>query len=406
MELVISAGSVLTAPGAERIPGGAVHVRDGVVAAVGTRDEVDAAVEASVPRADYPDATILPGLIDAHVHLAFDAGTEVAATVRESDDACLMLGMTGRARALLDTGVTTVRDLGDRGGLAARLRDAIASGGVPGPRILAAGAPITITGGHCWFLGGEVDGSEESIRDMVRRNVAAGADLVKVMATGGGLTPGGPAAWESQFDGAALRIVTEEARRAGLRTAAHAHGAEGIAAAVAAGVDTIEHCTWMTEGGFEVREDVVAEIVANGVFVCPGASPGWRALPAVFGEERAAQMFGRVRWMADQGVRLIAGTDAGVPRAVFDDFPGSLEFFEHLGLPPARVLTMATTDAAAALGLAGETGTVAPGYRADLLVADGDPEADLAALRALRLVLAGGRPHVPAGAAVPARPGH
>ena len=172
---------------------------------------------------------------------------------------------------------------------------------------------------------------------MVRRNASNGADLIKVMATGGGMTKGGPLIWEAQFSAAELKIVVDEAAEAGLRVAVHAHGVEGIANAVAAGVHTIEHCSWATKDGFDLRPELAEEIAEKGIFVCIGASPNWRMLPKAFGEERAAKLFDQARWMAEHGIRLIAGTDAGVPRATFDNFasqPGVLR--AHRALPRAR----------------------------------------------------------------------
>ncbi|MEU8772357.1 amidohydrolase family protein [Streptomyces sp. NPDC048606] len=402
MHTVVSAERMVAGPGGRVILNGAVHVRQGLIVAAGPRAEVDAQVEPAVPRLHFPGGTLLPGLIDAHVHLAFDAGSDPVGTLRTASDADLYAAMATRAERLLATGVTTVRDLGDRGGLAVRLRDEIASGRLPGPRILSAGTPLTPPGGHCWFLGGEVEG-EAAIRDAVRRNAANGVDLIKVMATGGGLTKGGPPVWQAQFTPRELNIVVEEARRAGLPVAAHAHGTEGIAAAVAAGVDSIEHCTWMAKDGFDVREDLVAAIAGQGISVCPTASPDWRGFAERFGWERAEEMFGRIRWMAENGVRLLPGTDAGVTRAVFDGFVSSLEFFEHIGMTPTEIIDLATAGAAEALGIAHDTGRLTPGHRADLLVVDGDPLTDLNALRKPRLTLSEGRPSTPAPA-LPAPP--
>ncbi|WP_308345459.1 amidohydrolase family protein [Streptomyces sp. ISL-94] len=342
----------------------------------------------------FPDGTLLPGLIDCHVHLALDAGPDPVTALLDTDDADLLAGMAKRARQLLDSGVTTVRDLGDRNGLALRLRDSIARDGVLGPRILSAGTPLTRPGGHCWFFGGEVD-SEAALRELVRRNAEEGVDVIKVMATGGGITKGGPPIWQAQFTTAELRLVVAEARKAGLPVAAHAHGTAGIEAAVAAGVTTLEHCTWMAQDGFDVRPDLVAEMAAKEIRVCPAASPDWRGFAQRFGVERAEEMFGRLRWMADQGVRLIAGTDAGVTHAVFDGFVSSLEFFRHIGLSPAEAIDSATVEAALALGIAADTGQLSPGYRADLLAVTGDPLSDLADLRDVRLVMSAGRPHTP-----------
>ncbi|MGW3176713.1 amidohydrolase family protein [Streptomyces sp. NPDC001153] len=399
-QILITAGQVLLGPSSAHVRDGAVLIAgDGIVAA-GAREEVLACAEPDCRTLDFPDSTVLPGLIDCHVHLAFDAGPDPVTTVRESDDATLLLGMAGRARQLLDAGITTARDLGDRGGLVVRLRNAIGEGAVAGPRILAATAPLTARNGHCWFLGGEVEGETE-IREQVRRNAEEGADVIKVMATGGGLTRGGPAIWEPQFTAEELAAAVEEAHRLGLPVAAHAHGVDGIAAAVAAGVDSIEHCSWMTEdGSSDLREDLLAEIIAKGIPVCPANHPNWRAFADRVGAEKAAELFAPMRRMAERGVNLVAGTDAGVPRAVFGGLVSSLEFFEYLGVPRNGIIDMATAQAASALGLDGQTGRLAEGYRADILVVDGDPLAGLDALRAVRLVLAGGRPHIPEDAAL------
>ncbi|MCX3061733.1 amidohydrolase family protein [Streptomyces beihaiensis] len=389
--MLITAARVLAGAARHVVPDGAVLVRDGLIAGVGPREDVLRHAAADEPRLDFPRGTVLPGLIDAHVHLCFDAGTDPVATFQGQDDETLLDAMTARAGQLVAAGVTTVRDLGDRGGLALRLAGEVAAGRAVGPRIVSAARPLTPPRGHCWFLGGEVSGLAE-IRDLVRENAAAGAHVIKVMATGGGLTEGGARTWESQFCDEELAAVVDEAHRAGLPVAAHAHGSDGIAAAVDAGVDTIEHCTWLTADGVDVRADVVDRIVEKGIHVCPTVSPNWRMLPKLLGTERVEPLFAAVRQMATAGARLIAGTDAGVQRARFGGLPAALTFYEHLGVPTDRVLAMATADAAAALGLDDVTGRLAVGYSADLLVVDGDPLADLAALTSVEAVVAAGRP--------------
>jgi imidazolonepropionase-like amidohydrolase len=391
MDLLLSVGRVLSSPKDDPILDCAILIRDEIITAIGPRSDVAALASPDATRLDYPSSTALPGLINAHVHLAFDAGPDPITTLASSDDDSLLTGMATRARCLLRAGVTTTRDLGDVGGLAARLRDEINAGRQHGPRILAATVPLTIPGGHCHFLGGEVDGENE-IRAMVRRNASRGADLIKLMATGGQLTPTGPAMWESQFSAAELCAAVDEAHRLGLPVAAHAHGTDGIAAAVAAGVDTIEHCTWLTEGfRSDPREDIATQIVARGISVCIGLGPGWRAFAQRLGPERAETMFNRLRWMRDQGIRLIIGTDAGLPGSAFNDFVSALELYEYLGFTRSQILEMATTGAASALGLSGRTGRLAIGYDADLIVVDGDPVAELNALRKLQMTVARGR---------------
>jgi imidazolonepropionase-like amidohydrolase len=390
--MLITAAHVLAGPDRDAVADGAVLVREGVIACVGPREEVERQARPDEPRLDFPAGTVLPGLIDAHVHLCFDAGPDPVATLQEQGDEALFAAMAGRAEQLLSVGVTTVRDLGDRGGLAVRLARDIREGAAVGPRVVPAATPVTAPGGHCWFLGGEVSGPDE-VRRLVRRNVEAGAEVIKVMETGGGLTKGGAKSWESQLSEEELAALVDEAHGAGLPVAAHAHGVDGIAAAAAAGVDSIEHCTWMTADGFEVRQDVLDQIVQRNIYVCPTVSPNWRMLPKVFGAERAEAMFDAVRRMAGAGARLIAGTDAGVQRSGFDGLPSSLTFYEHLGLPNDRILAMATTEASRALGLEETTGQLTPGYSADLLVVAGDPLADLGALRSVETVIAAGRLH-------------
>ncbi|GAA3828279.1 amidohydrolase family protein [Streptomyces phyllanthi] len=395
--MLITAGRVFVGSG-RYLEDGAVLIEGDSITAVGPRRQLVEQAGTDVAHLAFPEATVVPGLIDAHVHLTFDGGADPVTTLSEASDESLLTDMRHRAEQLLASGVTTVRDLGDRNGLALRLDEEIAQGIAPGPRIVCAGTPATPPGGHCHFLGGEVSGVAE-VRDLVRRNIAAGAGVIKAMVTGGGLTKDGPKSWQSQFTPDELQALVDEAHQAGVPVAVHAHGTDGITAAVEAGVDTIEHCTWMTSDGFDLRQDVLKRIIDEGIAVCPAVSPHWQMLPRFFGEERAAAMFDLVRQMAEAGVKLIAGTDAGVQRAGFDGLVPALSFYAHLGLPNSRILDMATTAAASALGLGETTGRLAPGFRADLLVVDGDPLTDLGPLQAVRAVVAAGQPYEPSRAA-------
>jgi imidazolonepropionase-like amidohydrolase len=393
------ADEILTAP---RVITGDQTVADGVVVngavVVGQRTVAWAGPAAAVPeqyaawpRTDYPDATIMPGLIDSHVHLGFDGGPDPVGRMRAETDAQQLVLMLRSARELLGVGVTTARDLGARAYLDVVVRDAITDGLAPGPRMVVANSPVTVTGGHCWFMGGEAD-SEDDLRRIVRSHHKHGADLIKVMSTGGFMTAGS-APWFAQFSAEQLAIVVAEAKRLDKPVAAHAHGIEGIRRAVEAGVTTIEHCSFVTETN-ERRfdEPLAAQIAERGIFVCPTIN-----VNAPFVAELTGRAVGEhVRKMHDMGVRIIAGADAGINNTPHHQYPGGLAaMVTLLGFTPAQVITFATTEAAAALGLGSVTGRLVPGFDADLIVVDGDPLADITALGRLRRVITRGRDYVP-----------
>lgn len=295
--------------------------------------------------------------------------------------------MAKRARQLLHSGVTTVRDLGDRNGLAIQLRDRVNRGDEMGPSIVAAGPPITPPGGHCWFLGGEAEG-ERQLRQRVQINADMGADVIKVMVSGGQITPNSPPMWQTQFTENELRIVVDQASHLGLPVAAHAHGTHAIQAAVNAGVTTIEHCTWLREGGggYDTQDTVAQTMAERGIYACVAWPPDWQGFMARLGPERADMVVNRFQWMTSHGVPLIPGTDAGLPRSGFTDYADALNLYIHLGYTADQVIEMATTSSAQALGLHG-VGQLEAGYSADILIVEGDPTTNLAALSHRRQIL-------------------
>lgn len=294
--------------------------------------------------------------------------------------------MAGNAKAMLTAGLTTVRDLGAPTNLAIELRDAVRSGLVLGPDLVVAGAPITTTGGHCYFMGGEADGEIE-IRKRVRAHVRAGVDWIKVMATGGNMTRG-TNVLAPQFTIPELKAAVEEAHRLGRKVAAHCHGTEGIRVAVAAGVDTLEHCSFQTEGGYELETGLVREIAAAGTIVSPTVSVGWlNWTDDGRRKDRAAVLTGLV----NAGCRLMMSTDCGIPGVPHDALAKGIQALcDYSGLTPIEALRLSTSGAAVGLGLA-DRGTIEAGKRADLLVVDGDPTTDLSALEKVKAVLVQGR---------------
>ncbi|MFJ7218911.1 amidohydrolase family protein [Amycolatopsis sp. NPDC098790] len=382
---LLIADQVLPGPASDRIHDGAVLFQDGIILAVGPRAAVEGIASPTAERQAFPGGTILPGLINCHVHLVFDAGPDPVQAAADTTQ----IEMAARAERLLRSGVTTIRDLGDRDGLAIQFRDQH----VLGPRVVASGPPITVPDGHCWFLGGAADGETE-LRARVRHNAELGADVIKVMASGGQITPNSPSMWDSQFTERELAVIVDEAAKAGLPVAAHAHGSDAIAAAAEAGVATIEHCTWLRAGGggYDLRDDVAEKIAERGIFACVAWPSDWRGFMSRFGAARADLITARFEWMANHGIRMIPGTDAGATNSSFDDYAGALQLYEHLGFDRGHVIEMATTTSAEALGLGGTTGQLTPGLSADLLVTRGDPLSRLANLGQLQLVLFRGRP--------------
>jgi len=387
MSEVLTAPRVITGDGT--VTDGAVVIGDDALAWVGPAGALPAEY-AALPRTDYPGSTIMPGLIDSHVHLGFDGGPNPAARMRSETDEQQLVLMLHSARDLLGVGVTTARDLGARAYLDVVVRDAIAAGLARGPRMVVAARPITVTGGHCWFMGGEAD-SEDELRRIVRTHHKRGADLIKVMSTGGFMTTGS-APWYAQFTRAQLAVIVEEAGRVDKPVAAHAHGIEGIHRAVEAGVTTLEHCSFVTETNERRFDEALADRIAErDIFVCPTIN-----VNAPYVAELTGIVVGEhLKAMHEMGVRLIAGTDAGIDNTPHHQYIGGLEYLVTLGFRPADVLAMATTEAAAALGVDAITGRLAAGFDADLIAVDGDPSTDIAALGKLRRVIARGRDYLP-----------
>ena len=337
---------------------------------------------------DCRGLTVIPGLIDAHVHMVLDPALSSAAEqVAEAPD-IVRRKMVVRAEAMLRAGITTARDLGGGAWLELELRDCINAGEVAGPRLLCAGQPITSIGGHCHFWGGEAT-DLPAAQAVIERQQAHGVDLIKLMATGGMLTPQSQPK-DAQFDQAATSAIVAAANARGFDVAAHCHGTPGIRHAANAGVRSIEHCSWIgadgRRGDYDI--DVVREIARRGIWVSPTINAGW----ARFEGAAAAKITDHLRVLKENGCRLVASTDAGIPRVRHEDLARALPVFARLAeLSPVETLRCATSECAAALRLADTTGALREGACADLLFVRGDPLADLAALLEPAMVVARGR---------------
>lgn len=360
-----------------------LDVRGGRVAGVGSTAPEAARRDAREVIA-LPGRTIVPGLIDAHVHLELDPALRTPAEQLEVPIPLRRAAMARRAAEMLAAGITTARDCG--GGFHGEhaVRDAIAAGRLRGPRLLCCGQPLTVPDGHCAFWGGAVTTRVEIDR-MVALQVEAGSDWIKVMATGGVFTPGSRSR-DAQFDLPRLLSIVEAARRDGRPVAAHCHGTEGIAHAVRAGVRTIEHASFAGPDGFgtAIDESLMREMAERELWVSPTVNRGW-GRRIVDDDGRETAFFGRMsrllRTQRDHGIRFVASTDAGIPGVEHDRLVAGLQAFARFaGLRPLEVLQTATAEAALALGVDGETGALAPGRSADFLVLEGDPREDLSVL--------------------------
>jgi imidazolonepropionase-like amidohydrolase len=389
--LLFTGGRVADADGTRRAD---VAVIDGEIAAVGdpdaVADAVDDAPDGDLDRVDATDRVVAPGLIDAHVHVMMDGRPDVSTAVSESDYAASYRAASN-LEAAVTAGVTTVRDLGSRGTLALDAAEAVAAGEIDGPRVLACGRNVIMTGGHGNWFGREADGPAE-VRKAAREQLKAGADVLKCMATGGVLTEGAVTG-APELTPEELAAFTDAAAPTDTPTAAHAHGEAGIKNAVEAGISSVEHGTFMDREAAEMMAErgtywvptasALRGIVENGVEA---------GIPedAVAKAEDAADRF-EDAWdhALDAGVPIAMGTDAGTPFNFFGDIPRELAYMVEHGLSPERALEAATVNAADLLGL-DDVGRVEAGYRADLVVLDADPTEDVTAWRDPESVFARG----------------
>jgi imidazolonepropionase-like amidohydrolase len=386
---------------------GFVRVEDGRITAIGRAADLASDVVAR----DLDDVTLMPGLINAHVHITFNASTVVLDDYLRERDAgteTLMRRAEDNLTKAIAAGCTTIRDLGTLNDIVFTARERVRRGSLVGPDIVAAGEGITSKGGHCHFFGVEAEGVED-VRAAVRRQHDAGADLIKVFATGGNLTPDTDP-FSPQYSVEELSAVVDEARKHELPVASHAHAPEGIKRSVQARVDTIEHCFFETPDGPAFDERVVAKMAEAGIAVCPTA--GVSLFPYLADPELietlpppARPIVGRLvknllpvlanfRRMRDLGVRIIAGTDAGIPQRPFDSFAADLGAFADgslgLGMGSRTTMLAATSECAGVLGL-DDRGTLTPGKRADLLAVAGNPLERIEDVQQTRLVMVAGR---------------
>ena len=394
--VVVHAGHALDVKTGKLLSDQTFIIEDGRIVSAGPSAETKAPADAL--RIDLPNATVLPGLIDAHTHLTYEPRfgyEELGVSVVRS----ALIGAKN-ARVTLQAGFTTVRNVGAEGYSDVALRDAINAGDVPGPRMLVSGPALGITGGHCdnnllpfeyHATGDGVADGIAAVQHKVRENIKYGSDLIKICATGGVLSKGDdPQA--SQYTLEEMKAIVADAHRLGRKVAAHAHGAQGILWASEAGVDSIEHGSYIDDAG-------IAEMKKNGTYLVPTLYLGdWflenaerNHVPEFYlAKAKAVMPIARknIARAFASGVKVAFGTDAAV-------YPHGLNAHEFavmvkLGLTPLQAIQAATLNAADLLGWGGKVGTLESGAWADIVAVNGDPTKDVTTLEHVTFVMKGG----------------
>jgi imidazolonepropionase-like amidohydrolase len=371
-----------------------VLVQGGRITAVGAAGSTPIPADATV--LDLSNKTVLPGLIDTHTHVTSDPTTPPYRDYGISIPRRALMGARF-ARETLLSGVTTIRNVGAEAYTDIALRDAINAGDVIGPRILASGPALGITGGHCddnmlapeYHEQGEgVADGPWAVREQVRRNVKYGADVIKYCGTGGVFSKG-TRVGAQQYTAEEVAALVDEAHMHGRRVAVHAHGANGIKVALRAGVDTIEHASLIDDEGLDLAKQKGAFLsmdIYNSEYT-QAEGPKRGELEEFLRKDREVAQVQRdnFRKAVQKGIKLTLGTDTGVHRHA--DAPKQLAWMVRYGMTPMQAIQAATKVGAEALGIDAEVGQVAPGYSADIVAVTADPLADVGALAAVEFVM-------------------
>jgi len=395
--VVVHAGHVLDVKSGNTLNDQVIVVEGDKIVSVGPASSAKS--DPGAETVNLPNATVLPGLIDSHTHLTFEPKNLGYESLGISVPREALSGAKN-ARVTLLAGFTTVRNVGASGYSDIALRDAINDGDIPGPRILASGPALGITGGHCdenllapefHAVGDGVADGVDAVRHKVREDVKYGSDVIKICATGGVMSKGDdPNA--SQYTREEMKAIVEEAHRLGRKVAAHAHGAEGVIWASEAGVDSIEH-------GHLMNDDSIATLKKNGTYVVPTLYlMDWNrenlakrnAPDFVVRKMKEVSAVGQnnLKKAFAAGVKVAFGTDA----AVYPHGLNAHEFavYVRLGMTPLQAIQTATVNASDLLGWSSKVGTLESGKFADLIAVDGDPLKDVTTLEKVKFVMKGG----------------
>jgi len=395
MDFVLAGGTLIDGTGRDPIENAAVHVRDKRIAWVGTRADMPGEAK-QAEQVDASGKWILPGLIDAHIHVCWN-GEESIFDLLHRDRDSIVLEAVRTVKRVLASGTTTVRDIGGHDYVEMALRQAINAGFIEGPRMKTSGKVIAMTGGHAHFIAREADGPDE-VRKAAREQIKAGADTIKLMATGGSATPGQDI-HASQLTLEEMAAAVQAAHAMGRTAAAHAHGTGGIKNGLLAGLDSIEHGTYLNEETADLMLERNASLVMTLGVAYPDLSGDLTPVQQADVKRRGAnidkaQAQGRalIELARAKGVHLGSGSDAGGNPLAPHRFSMAreLELMVEYGIAPMEALTIATCNNARVLRWENEIGSVETGKLADLLLLEADPLADIKNVRKVTAVYKGG----------------
>ncbi|NWG02612.1 MAG: amidohydrolase family protein [Syntrophaceae bacterium] len=380
MAIFFRNGKVIVGTG-EVVEKGTVAINDHLITYVGVTKKIQPSKKDTV--FDLFGKTILPGLIDCHVHFCLDGSPDPMTSVSKDSLPTLTLKAAHHARQTLEAGVTTVRDMGGKDYIDIAIRDGIEAGLLQGPRMICSGRAICMTGGHGWQYGREANGAD-GVREAVREQLRAGASLIKLMATGGVLTKGVDPG-SAQFTLEELIAGIEEARKAGRRTATHAMGTEGIKNALWAGIHSIEHGVFLDDEAIELMLEtkvyLVPTLCAPYHIIKAGKKKGVPDFAVEKSKSVVKAHFQSVKKAHRAGVSIAVGTDAGTPFNCHGMNSKEMELLVKTGFTPMEAITAATQTGSEVLGLEKKIGTLEKGKWADLLIVDGDPLDDIRLLQ-------------------------
>ena len=388
--------------------GMAVAFRDGVITWVGRKGDLDnLSEEGKFEVSEHPESTLLPGLFDCHTHTNMPGDGRTGEDIdRDSDDIRLLRAARNTAAAV-STGVTSLCDCGSWNKTGFSLKAGLAQGLADGPRVLVSGPPLTVTGGHLWYMGGEANGAD-GVRRQVRSLIKEGADFIKIAASGGSTVTSDP--YRPAYSPEEMQAIVDEAHNRDKPVLAHCRCTAAINLALDAGVDAILHCSFYDADGAYRFDDATADrLAASDAWLNPTIHMGRASRAALekIKQERSLTAeeqerldrslrsggvaVGQFERLVQAGVKLIGGSDCGWSYYPFGDFQGELLALADAGLSSMQAILAGTLNAATALRLQDSTGSIEKGKAADLLLVDGDPVQDLSALRQVTGVFKAGR---------------